>query len=130
MIDLLARSGGAPTISGAAPTVLVTVPAEVISNRQGTGLAVGVADPVPYSAIEQIICDGGIQPVFLGPDGQIVALDIKQRAFSRAQKLAIITRDGPTCKECDIPASAAKAHHVISWSEGRKTVVDNGVILC
>jgi hypothetical protein len=130
MIDSLARSGGAPTISGAAPTVLVTVPAEVISNRQGTGLAVGVADPVPYSAIEQIICDGGIQPVFLGPDGQIVALDIKQRAFSRAQKLAIIARDGPTCKECDIPASAAEVHHVIPWSEGGKTVVDNGVILC
>jgi hypothetical protein len=130
MIDSLARSGNTPTISGAAPTVLVSVPAEVIANRQGTGLAVGVADPIPYSAIEQILCDGGVQPVFLGPDGQILALDSKQRAFTRSQKLAIIARDGPTCKECDIPASAAEVHHVIPWSEGGQTVVDNGVILC
>jgi hypothetical protein len=130
MIDSLARSGEVPTISGAAPTVLVTVPVDVLEKKQGTGMAVGAADPLPYSAIEQILCDGGIQPVVLGDGGEVLSLGRRQRPFSRAQKLAIIARDGPTCKECDIPASAAEVHHVVPWSEGGTTDVSNGVILC
>jgi hypothetical protein len=130
MIDSLARSGSVPTMSGAAPTVLVTVAADVLDKKHGNGIAVGVADPVPYSAIEQILCDGGIQPVGLGDSGDVLSMGRKQRPFSRSQKLAIIARDGPTCKECDIPASGCEVHHVIPWSEGGTTDVDNGVILC
>ncbi len=130
MIDSLARSGDLPTISGAAPTVLVTVPAQVLADRTGTGLVVGVDAPVPYSAVEQILCDGAVQPVFLGPDGAILAVDSRQRMFTRTQKLAIIARDGPTCHNCSIPATGCEVHHVLPWSEGGTTSVDNGVILC
>ena len=130
MIDAIARSGELPTISGAAPTVLVTVPAEVLERKNGTGQVVGVADPVPYSAVDQILCDGGAQPVFLDPGGGLAALTTRQRTFTRAQKLAIIARDGPTCFECDIPATGCEVHHVTPWSEGGRTEVGNGVILC
>jgi hypothetical protein len=130
MIDAIARSGNLPTMSGAAPTVLVTVPAEVLERKNGTGKVVGVADPVPYSAVDQILCDGGAQPVFLDPGGGVAALTTRQRTFTRAQKLAIIARDGPTCFECDIPATGCEVHHVTPWSEGGRTEVDNGVILC
>lgn len=130
MIESLARSADVPTISGAAPTVLVTVPVDALERKQGTGLAVGAAEPLPFSAIDQILCDSTRQPVILGDGGEVLALGRTQRPFSRAQKRAIIARDGPTCLECDIPASAAEVHHVIPWSEGGTTDVDNGVILC
>lgn len=130
MIDSLARAGNVPSISGAAPTVLVTVPIDVLEKKQGTGHAVGATDPVPHSAIEQIICDGELRPVVLGGSGDLLRFGRTRRPFSRAQKLAIIARDGPTCKECNIPASACEVHHVIPWSEGGATDVSNGVILC
>ena len=130
MIDSLARSGDLPTISGAAPTVLVTVPAQVLTDRQGTGQIVGVADLVPYSAVEQILCDGAVQPVFLDPGGGVAGLASLQRTFTRVQKLAIIARDGPSCHECDIPATGCEVHHIVPWSQGGKTVVETGVIMC
>ncbi|RLP73423.1 HNH endonuclease [Mycetocola manganoxydans] len=130
MIDSLARSGDVPTISGSAPTVLVTVSAEVLENKQGTGAVVGVADRIPYSSIEQILCDGGTQPVGLGAHGDVLRLGRSRRPFSRRQKLAIIARDGPTCFECDVPASGCEVHHVVPWSHGGETDVSNGVILC
>ncbi|MBG6238965.1 hypothetical protein IWX78_001944 [Mycetocola sp. CAN_C7] len=130
MIDSLARSGDMPTSGGAAPTVLVTVSADTLAKKQGTGQTVGVPDPIPYSAIEQILCDAIIQPVGLDPGGGVAALGTRQRTFNRVQREAIIARDGPTCFECGIPAIGCEVHHVVPWSEGGTTTVDNGVILC
>ncbi|SFO02283.1 HNH endonuclease signature motif containing protein [Mycetocola miduiensis] len=132
MIDSLARSTDAPTVTGAAPTVVVTVTADVLQKKTGTGTIVGIQDPVPYSTIRQILCDASTVPAFLDPDGALVALGTENRTFNRLQRLGMIARDGPTCavKDCTIPATATEAHHIQEWSDGGQTDVINGILLC
>ncbi|WP_158270253.1 HNH endonuclease signature motif containing protein [Mycetocola zhujimingii] len=132
MIDALARSADAPSVTGAAPTVVVTVNADVIDSSTGTGQIVGVNAPVAASTITQILCDASIIPVFIDPDGTVVALGNDQRGFNRTQRMGMIARDGPTCAmpDCQIPATGCEAHHVIPHSEGGPTHIDNGVLFC
>ncbi|MCP2030436.1 hypothetical protein L1277_000500 [Okibacterium sp. HSC-33S16] len=132
MIDSLARSGDVPSVSGASPTVVVTVTADVLASNTGTGQIVGIDSPVPVSTIRQILCDGAVLPVFLDPDGTVVALGNKQREFTRTQRMGMIARDGPTCAMpgCQIPATGCEAHHVIEHSQGGPTHIDNGVLFC
>jgi hypothetical protein len=132
MIDSLARSTDVPTVSGAAPTVVVRVTAEVLEKKKGTGEIVGVSDPVPYSTIKQILCDGTVLPAMIDPDGALVALGAEQRRFTRPQRMGMIARDGPTCgiPGCTIPATACEAHHIIEHQDGGPTHTDNGALYC
>lgn len=132
MIDCLARSTDAPTVSGAAPTVVVSVTADVLEQQRGTAEVVGVTEPLPYSAVKQILCDSSLIPVYLKPDGGVAALGTRKRAFNREQRLALIARDGPTCgiPGCQIPATGCEGHHVVEYSKGGPTTIDNGVLLC
>lgn len=132
MIDSLARSTDAPTVSGAAPTVIVTVTAEALKNEKGTGEIVGESDPIPYSTIKQILCDSSVLPAIIDPDGALVALGNTQRGFTRTQRMGMIARDGPTCgiPGCTVPASACEGHHIIEYSDGGPTHTDNGALYC
>ncbi|MET4637760.1 DUF222 domain-containing protein [Mycetocola sp. 2940] len=132
MIDSLARSTDVPTVSGAAPTVVVRVTAEVLKKQKGTGEIVGVSDLIPYSTIKQILCDGSVLPAVIDPDGALVALGTEQRRFNRPQRMGMIARDGPTCgiPGCMIPATACEAHHIIEHHEQGKTHTDNGALYC
>lgn len=132
MIDSLARSADVPTVTGAAPTVVVRVDAEVLNNDKGTGEIVGVSDPVPYSTITQILCDGSVLPAIIDPNGKLVALGTEQRLFDRSHRLGMIARDGPTCNidGCTIPATGCEAHHIIEYADGGPTHTDNGALFC
>lgn len=132
MIDSLARSTDVPTVSGASPTVIVRVDADVLTTKKGTGQIVGIADPIPASAIQQILCDSSLLPAYLKPDGGLLALGTERRAFTREQRLGMIARDGPTCSidNCQIPASGCEAHHITEYQNGGPTDVDNGALFC
>ncbi|MET1051359.1 MAG: DUF222 domain-containing protein [Mycetocola sp.] len=132
MIDSLARSTDVSTVSGASPTVVVRVDAEVLENEKGTGEIIGMPGPVAYSTIAQILCDGSLVPAFIDPGGKLVALGNDQRLFTRIQRLGMIARDGPTCTidGCEIPATACEAHHIVEYSQGGATHIDNGALFC
>jgi len=120
------------TVSGSAPTVIVTVRAEDLLRDEGTGRIVGVADPVAMSTVRQHACNGILQRAILGPLGNLVALEHGKRLFTRSQRLGIIARDGDTClfAGCRVPATACEAHHVTEWSHDQRTAADNGVLVC
>ncbi|MCP2032026.1 hypothetical protein L1277_002125 [Okibacterium sp. HSC-33S16] len=132
MIDALARSADVPTVTGASPTVVVTIPVEALESGRGSGQLVGVNAPVPASTIRQVLCDATVVPVFIDPDGAVVALGNMQRKFNRMQRMGMIARDGPTCcmPDCQIPASGCEAHHILRYSEGGPTDIANGALFC
>src|SRR5690554_4092856 len=64
MIDGFARSGQAPTIGGASPTVLVSVTADTLGSGHGAGFVSlgglgGDTVPISLRAVHQMICTGG-----------------------------------------------------------------------
>ena len=98
----------------------------------GTGIVQGVEDPVPASVVREIACESGIHKILLGPQGEVLWEGVLERYFTPAQRRAIVARDGDRCLDvnCTATATACHAHHVVFWTDGGATDVDNGVMLC
>jgi hypothetical protein len=78
-----------------------------------------------------LVCDAWIQPVVVDSDGTPLFSARAHRWFTRAQRQALIVRDGGCVfPGCDAPASWCDAHHVIPWILGGMTDLDNAALLC
>ncbi|WP_460578339.1 HNH endonuclease signature motif containing protein, partial [Glaciibacter psychrotolerans] len=131
MFTQLAQADSTPSIGGAPPTVVVHVNVNDIEAGRGVGWIDGVDAPISLRTVDQMMCAGGTQTVLFGPNGEVLTLTDPQRLFNRAQRRAILARDGGCgVPGCDAPAQWLEFHHVIPWSTGGVTEVDNGVALC
>lgn len=76
-------------------------------------------------------CDTGTLEFTVDRDGNPLYLGREARLFSARQKVTLATRDGG-CRwpRCDRPASYCESHHIDHVSEGGKTDVDRGILLC
>ncbi|GAB3124883.1 HNH endonuclease signature motif containing protein [Glaciibacter psychrotolerans] len=131
MFTQLAQADNTPSIGGAPPTVVVHVNVNDIEAGRGVGWIDGVDAPISLRTVDQMMCAGGTQTVLFGQNGEVLTLTDPQRLFNRAQRRAILARDGGCgVPGCDAPAQWLEFHHVIPWSKGGVTEVDNGVALC
>ncbi|RNE62136.1 HNH endonuclease [Cryobacterium tepidiphilum] len=131
IVATAAKATETPTIAGDAPTVLVSVRQEDLAANRGVGHIDGVETPISMDAVRQMICAGGLQKVVLKKNGKIVELGTKERTFNRAQRRAIMLRDGGCIiPGCDIPAAWTEIHHVWPDRDGGPTHTSNGVCLC
>lgn len=100
----------------------------------GGGHAGGVTatgEVLAPSVVRKMACDGGIIPVVLGGDGEVLDLGRTTRFFTPAQRKALWLRDGGcTFPECTMPAQWTDAHHVDWWSRGGRTDLDRAALLC
>jgi hypothetical protein len=127
VVDVAARSTEAPTIGGAAPTVLVSVRQSDLDSGTGAGHIDGMDSPISIKSVRQMICTGGTQRVTLNTEGRILGLGAEDRCFTAQQRRAIILRDGGCLiPGCPLPGSWAEIHHVTPDVEGGPTHTDNG----
>jgi hypothetical protein len=131
ILTMVAQDPRTPTMGGMPPTVMVHVNADDLLAGAGLGWIDGVDAPVSMRTINQMIDNGGMQPVFLAKNGAVLALGPKVRCFTAKQRKAITARDGGCIVAgCCAPAQWAEVHHVVPWANGGRTDVDNGVLLC
>jgi 5-methylcytosine-specific restriction protein A len=131
IVATAARAAETPTIAGDAPTVLVSVRHEDLTANTGVGHIDGIETPITMDTVRQLICAGGLQKVVLNKNGKIVELGSPERTFNRAQRRAIMLRDGGCIiPGCDIPAAWTEIHHVLPDKDGGPTHTNNGVCLC
>ena len=120
-------NGGMP-VSGA--TVVVRVNLEDLVSGLGSATIDGSSDPVSVSTCRRMAAGGGIIPVVLGSAGEILDWGREKRLFTRAQRLALVERDGG-CAMCGLPPQMTKAHHIRWWQRDTgPTDLNNGVLLC
>jgi hypothetical protein len=131
ILTQVAQDPRTPTMGGMPPTVMVHVNADDLLRDAGLGWIDGVDAPVSMRTINQMIDNGGMQPVYLSRSGAVLGLGRKVRFFTPAQRKAITARDGGCIiPGCCAPAQWAEVHHVVPWRRGGKTDVANGVLLC
>ena len=55
-----------------------------------------------------------------------------QRSFDEAQRQVIYRRDNGICQECGKHCdwNDWEADHIVPWSKGGKTEIENGQVLC
>lgn len=120
-------NGGLP-VSGA--TVVVRVGLGDLTTGAGFATVDGLDEPVSIAACRRMAAGGGIIPVVLGGEGEILDWGREKRLFTRAQRLALVERDGG-CVMCGLPPQLTRAHHLRWWQrDGGSTDLDNGVLLC
>lgn len=87
--------------------------------------------PLPQAAIEQRICDTGTVKVTVDVSGDPLNVGRESRLFTSPQRVALAARDGG-CRwpGCESPASHCEAHHIDPYSEGGRTDIDRGILLC
>ena len=129
--------GEGPDHRGGRPRVdlLVTVGLDRLQTRPETGQPgpCHTADRValPAATVRRLACDGGVIPMVLGGDGEVLDVGRRSRTIPTAIRNALVVRDGGcTNPGCDVPVSWCDAHHVIHWADGGPTSLDNLVLLC
>jgi hypothetical protein len=119
-----------PIHGGDATTVVVTIDLETLRSGLGTA-ALPDGSPVTAGEVRRLACTAGIIPAVLGGRSQPLELGRSRRLFSTPQRTAIGLRDRHCRAEgCDIPARWCEAHHRRPWSEGGRTDVADGELLC
>ncbi|MCS3443136.1 HNH endonuclease [Microbacterium phyllosphaerae] len=120
-------NGGMPA-TGA--TVVVRVNLDDLTAGRGTAVIDGSDQPVSITTCRRMAAGGGIIPVVLGSEGEILDWGREKRLFTRAQRLALVERDGG-CAMCSLPPQMTKAHHLRWWQRDTgPTDLNNGVLLC
>jgi len=120
-------NGGMPA-TGA--TVVVRVNLDDLTSGLGAAAIDGSDQSVSVSTCRRMAAGGGIIPVVLGSEGEILDWGREKRLFTRAQRLALVERDGG-CAMCSLPPQMTKAHHLRWWQRDTgPTDLNNGVLLC
>ncbi|WP_166137590.1 HNH endonuclease signature motif containing protein [Nocardioides ochotonae] len=119
-----------PLHGGDATTVVITM--DLTALVEGLGSAT-LADGSRITAGEarRLACTANLVPAVLGTRSIPLDLGHSTRLFSPGQRKALAIRDRE-CRAsgCSIPATWCEAHHLRPWSEGGKTDLENGLLLC
>jgi hypothetical protein len=113
------------------PVVQIHVTDRDLRERRGLGHIDGQSDPVSVETVERYLCDSGSVPIHFDDDGHVLNLGREERTFTPRQRIALAARDGG-CRipNCPCPPPWTEAHHINPWSEGGKTDIADGILLC
>ena len=114
----------------AGATVIIRMRVEDLEAGTGSATVDGLDQPVSIGAARRMAAGGGIIPCVLGADSEVLDWGREKRLFTRAQRLALVERDGG-CAMCGLPPEMTKAHHIRWWKRDHgPTDLSNGVLLC
>jgi Domain of unknown function (DUF222)/HNH endonuclease len=88
-------------------------------------------DRVSPAAVRRIACDAQVLPVVLNGAGQVLDAGRARRLATGPLRRALVVRDrGCVFPTCDRPPRWRDGHHVVPWTAGGPTRLDNLVLLC
>ena len=131
LIDVATRGESAHIVGARRPEVKVLVTQSDLTKGVGVGRIEGQTSAISIPSVERLGCDGGMVPILFRRDGAALDLGRRERRHSGPQRTVIAARDGGCLAPgCDRPPSWCEVHHIVPWSHGGKTSVDDGVLLC
>ncbi|KHK99593.1 hypothetical protein LK09_03020 [Microbacterium mangrovi] len=113
----------------ASTTVVVRIPLEALTTGAGVATIDGITQPVDAGTARRMAADAEIIPIVLGGKSEVLDLGRSRRLFTKAQRLALVERDGG-CASCAAPPGMCEVHHLTWWSRGGRTDLDDGILLC
>ncbi len=102
--------------------------------RRDAKAVVGELEPgVPLEAetVRRLLCDSALAPAVVNGLGEPLDLGRASRNPSRGQRRALLLRDRCCVfPGCSRPGSFCDAHHLVHWTAGGSTNLDNLALLC
>ena len=122
-----------PRHGGTATTVTITLDyATLVRGVDDAGVAsTSTGDRITAGTARRLACQAGIIPVVLGGDSEILDVGRTSRLVTDAIRKALNLRDqGCTTVGCTMPAEFCEGHHIVPWSTGGKTSLEDCKLLC
>ncbi|MEI6621696.1 MAG: DUF222 domain-containing protein [Actinomycetes bacterium] len=95
-----------------------------VSNGPGTTL-------VSARTAQRLACDCTIHRLVLNPDGMPLDVGRATRVIGKHLRIALNQRDkGCVYPGCERPPGWTEAHHLVPWSDGGSTSIENLALLC
>jgi len=117
------------TNSGVRTTLVVRMNLSDLNSGVGLGTIDGVNQPISVGELRRLAGDADVIPQVLGGPSEVLDQGRNVRMFTKAQRLALLERDGG-CAKCHAPSEHCEAHHIIWWEHGGRSDLSNGVMLC
>jgi hypothetical protein len=135
LVELTGHSldnGLVPQRASQRPHLQVTASLETLLQRAGAPAAdLEFSLPMSAASVERLACDCNVTRILLGADSQVIDVGRSRRVISPAQRRALNVRDkGCRWPGCDRPASYTSGHHLVHWTKGGPTDLDNLTLLC
>jgi hypothetical protein len=81
--------------------------------------------------VSQPACDASVSRIVFGPGSVVLDVGRKTRVIPAALRRAVVARDRHCVKrDCGRKPGWCDVHHIVPWSEGGETVIDNLCLLC
>jgi hypothetical protein len=124
-LDRLPKAGGVDA------TVVVTMTLENLLGTSETPVVLDTGDRITADQARKLACEAKLIPLVLGGKSQPLDVGRGKRLYDKYQRIAIGHRDQHcTAVGCDCPAALCHVHHNQPWSQGGKTSVKDGRLLC
>ncbi len=135
-LEQMAASAAGATVTAGPVEVEVHVDADLLTrlraeaDRETARCHLEGGAALTLAVVERLACDGGVRLTTHGSDGRTLDMGRRRRRPSSRQLKALVRRDGG----CAAPGCGRTrflhAHHVVFWSRGGPTSLDNLVLLC
>ena len=122
-----------PKAGGCGATVVVTMTLEqLLADLETAGVCtLDTGGRISAAEARRLACRSGIVPAVLGGRSQVLDLGRRSRVYSEYQRIAMgLTQGGCTAEHCDRPPAMCHAHHDRPWSQGGRTDLGTGRLLC
>jgi hypothetical protein len=123
--------GRLPRRNGVKPHLSVTTTLEGLKNELGAPAAdLELAMPISTRSVERLACDCADSRVLL-QDSVVIDVGRTTRVVSAPTRRALQVRDrGCRWPGCERPISWSTPHHIVAWSRGGGTNLNNLVLFC
>ncbi len=116
---------------GELPTSRPVAGVEAVFDHDGLRCEIEGFGPVPTSTVERLLCDCALGRVVMKGRSHLLDLGRRTRTVPDRLRRAIVLRD-EHCQfpGCRAPAAWCDAHHLVWWTRGGATSLDNCTLLC
>ena len=120
-----------PALNGERPRVVVTIDYHALANglRDAWGRLPSGATVSPATA-RRLACDADLIPVVLAATSEVLDLGKHRRSFSTAVRRAAWIEQHGTCAFPGCRRPPVDCHHIIWWTHGGQSTLDNAAWLC
>jgi hypothetical protein len=130
LVERTLRFGDLPASRGCPTQLQVTINSEDL--RTGIGFGVTASgELLSATCVQRLACDATVTPIRLDEAGVPLSVGRTRRVVTPAIWKALVVPDGGCVfADCTRPAAWTEAHHIVHWSAGGETELDNTALLC
>lgn len=120
-----------PATRGERPRIVVTIDLETLERElEGKWGRLDSGVTIAPTTARRLACDAEILPAVLGARGDVLDIGIAARTFNTAVRRAAWLEQQGQCAFPGCRRPPADCHHIVWWSRGGPSTLDNAAWLC